>query len=81
MWFYTRNLILPCYIYIIATEPMTEIKEEFPFVIPFFCYMLSIMALLHYYWFAMFIILLKKYVKSGSTEDSHQGHVRNKKAN
>lgn len=69
VWFYTRNILLPYYIYIISTEPMQALADVSGFVKPFFCYLLGCMALLHYYWFAMFMLLLRKYASSGSTED------------
>lgn len=70
VWFYTRCMVLPHYIYIIATEEMKEAYEVSGFIIPFFVYLLSCMCLLHYYWFSMFILMLRKFTKSGTTEDS-----------
>ena len=69
VWFVTRNVILPYYIYIIATEDMGELTVVSGFIKPFFCYLLGCMCLLHYYWFSMFLLVAKKFIKGGKLED------------
>lgn len=66
-WFYTRNLVLPWMVYeIITTGPvMGHI-----IIRPFFCYLLSCLCVLHYYWFNLFIQVLLHYMRSGQTEDA-----------
>ena len=66
IWAYTRLIILPWMIYMIWITP---VDMGHPVCIPAFVYLLGCMFLLHCYWFMLFCKLLKKYVKSGSTED------------
>lgn len=66
IWFYTRNFLLPFFIYTILTN-----NKDFgsPIVIPFFCYMLTCMFILHSFWFYLFCKHLNKFVNTGATED------------
>jgi hypothetical protein len=69
IWFFTRNLCLPYLIYKIYTlDPPIPNDINFP-VMPFFCWLLFCMFALHCYWFSMFVVLLRKYIKVGATED------------
>lgn len=69
IWFYTRNLLLPYYIYVIFIQDVEEFTKNSPFVQPFFCYLLGCMFMLHCYWFAMFVMMLLKFARTNQTED------------
>lgn len=69
IWAWTRNLVLPYFVYTIWTQDMAELKDVSTFVKPFFCYLLSCMIMLHYYWFSLFVLMLVKYSKTNQTED------------
>ena len=73
VWAYTRMIVLPILIYEIALYFPSFGPPVFPFgfpvLKPIFCYMLSAMCFLHYYWFGIFISMMKKYVLTGKTED------------
>lgn len=69
IWFYTRNIILPWFIYNIYLLIDTITFNGEPIILPMFCYLLSCMFLLHCFWFYMFIMMLGKFIKSGKTED------------
>lgn len=53
IWFYTRCCLLPYYIYMIWDYEIP--MQQFSFLRNFFCFLLLIMAILHIYWFIMFI--------------------------
>ena len=40
-----------------------------PILMPFFCYLLSCMFMLHCYWFSIFIRILIGFLKEGKGED------------
>lgn len=64
IWFYTRNLLLPYYIYVIYVQDIKEFSDSSPFVQPFFCYLLGCMFMLHCYWFAMFVMMLNRFART-----------------
>lgn len=66
LWAYTRMYVLPILIYEVGVY-CPEMGS--PLLKPIFIYMLCGMCFLHYYWFYMFIKMLKKYVFEGKTED------------
>ena len=55
VWLWTRMLVLPWCIYSIWITDVDFGKNNNYIVKPFFCYLLSAMCLLHYYWFYLFI--------------------------
>ena len=66
LWAYTRMYVLPLIIYdVIIYCPDMAGK----WLKPIFVYMLSGLCFLHYYWFGIFIQMLKKFIKEGKTED------------
>ena len=67
----TRNILLPYYIYVLADEPMKELAEVSGFVQFFLCYLLSILALLNYYWLGMFILVARNKMRRGELVDEH----------
>ena len=68
VWFWTRLLVLPYLIYnVYFMNPDMGNK----IVMPFFCWLLSCMFVLHWFWFMMFVNALQKYLKFGQTEDVH----------
>ena len=71
IFFPTRNILLPYYIYILADEPMAELAAVSGFVQFFLCYLLSILALLNYYWFGMFILVARNKMRRGELVDEH----------
>jgi hypothetical protein len=66
VWFYTRNYGLPLAIMKIYE---TKIDLGTPFNLHMFCYLLSCLVLLHYWWFYLFIKHLVKFATKGSTEN------------
>jgi len=47
-------------------------REVFPgygVTMPIYCYLLSLLAMLHYYWFSIFCRMIYKAVTKGDTED------------
>jgi hypothetical protein len=65
VWGYTRCYVLPMIIYSIYKADLWEgtwLKN-------IFIYLLSCLVLLHYFWFGMFILALKRYAKFGDTAD------------
>ena len=69
IWFYTRNWLLPIFIWQIWSQ-RDLVNFGSPIVLPMFVYLLSCMCLLHYYWFLMFCKMLKKFLVKGATEDT-----------
>ena len=69
IWFYTRNLQLPILIYQLITFKNNDKYFGSPIIMPFFCYMLSCLFMLHTFWFYLFLKHLLKFVKTGATED------------
>ena len=69
IWGWTRNLVLPYMIYTVFTQDMPVIYNTSGFIIPFFCYLLSCMCMLHYYWFSLFVLMLSRFMGTGATED------------
>ena len=69
IWFYTRNLLLPYFIWTVGTNGnLVDFKSSI--VLPFFIYLLCCMFLLHCYWFLMFCKMLMKFLVKGATEDT-----------
>ena len=69
IWFYTRNALLPYFIWILSNQG-DQVDFKSPIVLPFFVYLLSCMCLLHYYWFFMFCKMLMKFITKGEAEDT-----------
>lgn len=72
VWFYTRNVLIACYAYMFATQNIPPLDEVSGFVQPFFSYLLVCVITLNYYWLFLMILWAGKFIKSGSTEDSHE---------
>ena len=68
-WFWTRCIVLPCLIYGLWIYAPPNPDIDFKFLIPVFCYLLSIMFMLHCYWFYLFLKMLGKFCKTGKAED------------
>lgn len=66
IWFYTRCLVFPTLIWGTWSAP-TDLGG--PIVKITFCLLLSFLAILHYFWFSLFVKILMKFVREGSTED------------
>ena len=72
VWFYTRIFVLPQLIYGIWVYAPVHPDIEMNFLVPGFCYLLFMMFMLHCYWFMMMVDLLKKFMKTRTTEDTQQ---------
>lgn len=74
-WFYMRCLMLPYCTYNLWVQGLVYgvfDREVFPSIgvsIPIYCYYLSLLAMLHFYWFSMFCRMIAKFFKDGDTED------------
>ena len=82
IWFWTRLIVLPYLIFLIFTQaPRDVFSSGAEIVIPFFCYLLGCMFMLHIYWFSMFVRLLNKYMYQGVVEDEQNKteFIENKK--
>lgn len=77
IWFYTRNVLLPYMIFKIFFMDIDFAGEWL--IQPFFCYLLSLMFMLHCFWFYMFLSMIHKFVRSGSTEDEQSKTVKEEK--
>ena len=70
VWFVTRILALPQMIYFIFTDcnytPSLQQFQPFIYLNGIF---LSVMCVLHYYWFAMFFKILGRYISTGKGDD------------
>jgi len=69
IWFYTRCMVLPYLIWGFWQYSPQNPDIELKYLIPVFCYLLSIMFMLHCYWFVLFLGILKKFIKTGKAED------------
>ena len=65
VWFYTRIIVLPILMYEFATSRagIGYCSKEI------FLYLLSIMYMLHCYWFHLFFKILAKFIYEGEAED------------
>jgi hypothetical protein len=80
VWFYTRCLAMP----VIIWQTFFDVENAgwHQLLIPFFCFYMSCLIMLHYYWLAMFIKMLRKFINSGATEDQCGGvEVKQAKVN
>ena len=68
LWAYTRNVVFPYIIYNIIFNIGCDFNGE-PLVRPYFSYLLTCLAVLHYYWMYMIFKLLHNYIKTDQTED------------
>ena len=69
VWFFTRILVLPNMIFFIFTcEYQGDLYQFQPYIILNGCF-LSIMFLLHCYWFTLFIKMISRFVKEGEAKD------------
>ena len=78
IWFYTRNFLLPYYIWILWNQG-DLVNFHNPIVLPFFCYLLGCMFMLHCFWFNLFVKMFMKYLFKGQTEDLQNKTVVKKK--
>jgi len=70
IWFYTRIILLPWFIFkIFTSDPDMGTGSLSHIILPFFCWLLSCMFTLHCFWFVMFVKMLNKFIKAGETED------------
>ena len=74
IWGWTRNIVLPFesiyYIYLYCPTFGVEKGDVGIVCKPMFIYLLSCMCLLHYYWYAMFIRMMRKFVLKYITDKS-----------
>lgn len=75
VWFYLRNIMLPFCIYHSWHQGMKQHLFEheglfgYSVTLPIYCYLLSLLVILHYYWFSMFCQMIYKAISEGDTED------------
>ena len=65
-WGYMRNIILPICIY---QNWNSGVFAEYPILLPIYCYFLSCLVILHYYWYSIFLKILYKLATEGATDD------------
>lgn len=76
IWFYTRNLVFPYLIYITWNY---DVPIDSWFVVPFFCFMLSALFLMHSYWMHLFIVMIYKFAVENKTDDVQEKSIESKK--
>ena len=71
LWAYTRNILLPYVIYRIVTENLDFPApfEEFWVIPAFAAAFLSVMCVLHYYWYVIFVKMMLNFKEKGEAED------------
>lgn len=70
VWFVTRIYCLPLMIHKIMTSMLYDAKHaQFQPFIYLNGIFLGVMCLLHYYWFAMFIKILSRFISTGEAKD------------
>jgi hypothetical protein len=77
-WFYTRCIAMPVVIY----ETYTIAGDKYGwnhFMVSLFTCLMATLNLLHFYWFLLFLKMLKSFVKSGNTDDQIGGAEVKKK--
>merc|ERR1719329_1914476 len=62
VWAYTRIVVFPWIIYNILFNITSDFNGE-PLMRPYFAYLLSCLAVLHFYWMYMMLCLLNNYIK------------------
>ena len=65
-WGYMRNIVFPICIWQLWNS---GIFAELKYILPIYCYLLSCLVILHYYWYYIFMNVLKNLVFKGITED------------
>ena len=70
IWFYTRNIVFPYIIYICWNYDVDMGNSIYaPYLIPFFCFMLFCLFIMHCYWMYLFIVMIYRFATEGSTDD------------
>ena len=67
-WAYTRNYVFVLIIYNIIFNIHENFNEE-PLMRPYFSFLLGCLALLHYYWLYLMLLIFYNFATEGSTED------------
>jgi hypothetical protein len=75
IWAWTRCIALPVIVYQIYEAPNPGWHQYF---VPFFTLYCVILNFLHFVWLRMFVLMIGKFVKEGSTDDT-VGGVESKK--
>lgn len=71
-WLWCRMLAMAWIIYETATV-CRQVVDWSNFLIFTFCGLMSVLCLMHHYWFYLFIFILKKFLFFGQTEDTIGG--------
>lgn len=69
VWFVTRIYLLPLIILKITSMSYEEQYAQFQPFVALNAVFLSVMCVLHYYWFAMFCKILSRYIVTGEAKD------------
>ena len=84
-WFHTRCIMLPYCIYNVWVQGLKYTvfdRYVFPWCgvsMPIYCYLLSLLVILHYYWFSLFVKMLYIAITKGVTEDKQNDITKEKK--
>ena len=87
VWFYTRCIMMPYCTYNVwaqGSKYMVFDRYIFPehgVTMPIYVYLLSILCVLHYYWFSLFVGMISKYFITGIGEDAQNDIRKNMKKN
>merc|ERR1711862_426493 len=79
-WFYFGLMCLPYWLYCVSTSPMTSYNDHIPEFNVFWTFSilyLFLLQILHIYWFGLFLMMLRAFLKTGVAEDT-QSKVTNK---
>ena len=75
VWGWHRNIMLPFCIYHVWTQGLKDnvfdryVFPETGVTLPIYCYLLSLLVVLHYYWFYLFLKIFCTWQTTGKAED------------
>jgi very-long-chain ceramide synthase len=82
-WFYLRNLMLPFCIYHVWNQGLIDnafdkyLIPVYGVTMPIYCYLLSLLVILHYYWFSLFLRMLWRALNKISPDDIQNDMSKN----
>lgn len=68
IWLYTRMIVFPWCAYVVAFQNLDYGEGDW-IILPFFGFCLYCLVFMHYYWFYMFMCILKHFATKGEAED------------
>ena len=70
-WFYLRCLVLPfCVYHAWAQGKVQNLFEEEGVTLPIYCFLLSLLVVLHYYWLTLMFRMVLRSLAGGGVEDT-----------